>query len=185
MSFPFIEHVAWLHSAGAEWAARARWRGAPVWRARSAGDPLTACAELLEQVPRGPVRFLDRATLLLGFPYVHYLMLPWQTGLYSSDDWQGFAEATFSQQAGLDLPAWQVQLADGAFGQQRLAVATPRDLLHDLRDLFKLHHLPLGHLRAAADGRRPPVLAALARRLRAGGPRSRRPQLPISTARRA
>ncbi|MDB1108015.1 hypothetical protein [Pseudomonas extremaustralis] len=156
MSFPFIEHVAWLHSAGAEWAARARWRGAPVWRARSAGDPLTACAELLEQVPRGPVRFLDRATLLLGFPYVHYLMLPWQTGLYSSDDWQGFAEATFSQQAGLDLPAWQVQLADGAFGQQRLAVATPRDLLHDLRDLFKLHHLPLVTCE--------PLLTAVARR---------------------
>jgi hypothetical protein len=143
VSFPFIEHVAWLHSTGAEWAARARWRGAPVWHARRAGEPLAACADLLEQAPRGPVRFLDRATLLLGFPHVHYLMLPWQTGLYSRDDWQGFAEATFSQHVGLDPQVWQVQLADGAFGQQRLAVATSRALLQDLRDLFKLNHLPL------------------------------------------
>ena len=111
MSFPFIEHVAWLHSTGAEWAARARWRGAPVWHARRAGEPLAACADLLEQAPRGPVRFLDRATLLLGFPHVHYLMLPWQTGLYSRDDWQGFAEATFSQHVGLDPQVWQVQLS--------------------------------------------------------------------------
>lgn len=143
MSFPFIEHVVWLHSAGAAWAARPRWRGASVWRAQQAGEPLSACAELLEQAPRGRLRILDRATLLLGFPHVHYLMLPWQTGLYSTSDWQGFAEATFSQQAGLAPEQWQVQIANSAFGHERLAVATPQDLLQDLRDLFKLHQLPL------------------------------------------
>lgn len=143
MSFPFIEHVVWLHSAGAAWAARPRWRGANVWRARQAGEPLSACADLLEQAPRGRMRFLDRAMLLLGFPHVHYLMLPWQTGLYSASDWQGFAEATFSQQTGLDPEQWQVRLANGAFGHERLAVATARDLLQDLRDLFKLRQLPL------------------------------------------
>jgi len=143
VSFPFIEHVVWLHSTGAEWAARARWRGASIWRAQQQGEPLAVCAELLEQTPRSQVRFLDRATVLLGFPHVHYLMLPWQTGLYSQADWQDFAEATFGQQAGLDPERWQVQLANSAFGQQRLAVATPRDLLQDLRELFKLHRLPL------------------------------------------
>ncbi|PRA32415.1 hypothetical protein [Pseudomonas poae] len=143
MSFPFIEHVVWLHSAGAEWAARARWRGAPIWHAQRSGEPLAACAELLEQAPRGRVGFLDRATVLLGFPHVHYLMLPWQEGLYSRDDWQGFAEATFSQQASVDPAQWRVQVANSLFGQQRLAVATPQDLLHDLRELFKLGRLPL------------------------------------------
>ncbi|WP_236692120.1 hypothetical protein [Pseudomonas fildesensis] len=143
MSFPFIEHVVWLQSAGADWAARPRWRGAPVWRAQHHGEPLGACAELLEQAPRGRVRFLDRATVLLGFPHVHYLMLPWQTGLCSADDWQGFAEATFSQQASIDAEQWQIQVANSTFGHARLAVATPRDLLRDLRDLFKLHRLPL------------------------------------------
>lgn len=143
MSFPFIEHVVWLHSAGAEWAARARWRGSSIWRAQQTADPLAACAELLAQAPRGRVRFLDRATVLLGFPHVHYLMLPWQTGLNSQGDWQGFAQALFSQQAGIDPERWQVQVANNLFGQQRLAVATPRDLLQDLRGLFKLQRLPL------------------------------------------
>jgi hypothetical protein len=97
----------------------------------------------LEQVPRGQVRFLDHATVLLGFPHVHYLMLPWQTGVYSENDWQGFAEAAFSQQTGTDSQGWQVQVARTGFGQPRLATAIPLDLLQDLRGLFKLKTLPL------------------------------------------
>ena len=143
MSFPFIEHVVWLHSASAEWAARARWRGASIWRGQCQAEPLAACAHLLEQAPRGRVGFLDRATVLLGFPHVHYLMLPWQDGLYSQDDWQGFAEAMFGQQAGIDPEHWHVQVANSLFGQQRLGVATPRQLLQDLRELFRLNRLPL------------------------------------------
>lgn len=143
MSFPFIEHVVALHSASAEWAARPRWRGARIWHAQHTGEPLAACAALLEQAPRGHVGFLDRATVLLGFPHVHYLILPWQTGLYSAGDWQAFAEATFSQQVGIDPEHWQVQAANGHFGQACVAVATSRELLQDLRDLFKLHRLPL------------------------------------------
>lgn len=143
MSFPFTEHVVWLHNSGATWAARPRWRGATVWRAEQNGEPLAACAQLLDQAPRGRVRFLDRASVLLGFPHVHYLMLPWQTGLYRQADWQGLAEAAFSQQANISAEHWQVQIASSAFGHDRLAVAIPRELLQDLRDLFKLARLPL------------------------------------------
>ncbi|WP_200846630.1 hypothetical protein [Pseudomonas pisciculturae] len=143
MSFPFIEHVVWLHSTGAAWAARQRWRGAQIWHGQQADEPLGACAELLEQAPRGRVRFLDRATVLLGFPHVHYLMLPWQAGLNSPADWQGFAQATFRQQAGIDPEQWHLQIANSTFGSERLAVAVSRELLQDLRELFKLHRLPL------------------------------------------
>ncbi|TFY90141.1 hypothetical protein DYL59_09660 [Pseudomonas kairouanensis] len=135
--------MVWLHSAGATWAARQRWRGAAVRHAQQAGEPLGACAELLEQVPRGRVGFLDRATVLLGFPHVHYLMLPWQAGLNSAAEWQGFAQASFHQQAGLDVEQWQVQIANSTFGHERLAVAVSQALLQDLRELFKLHRLPL------------------------------------------
>ena len=156
MSFPFIEHVVGLHGASAEWGARPRWHGATVWHARHAGDPLAACAELLSQAPRGRVAFLDRATLLLGFPHVHYLMLPWQTGLYARQDWQGFAQALFNQQMGIDPEHWQIQIADSDFGQPRLACATSRLLLQELRDLFKLNRLPLVSCT--------PLLTAVARR---------------------
>lgn len=143
MSFPYIEHVVLLQHARVTWAARPRWRGASIWRARQDGEPLAACAQLLEQAPRGRARFLDRATVLLGFPHVHYLMLPWQAGLYSEADWQGFAEAAFNQQADMDPQAWHVQVASSGFGQARLAVATPVELLQDVRALFKLSTLPL------------------------------------------
>ena len=83
-------------------------------------------------------------SVLLGFPHVHYLMLPWQDGLYSPDDWQGFARATFLQDAGVDPAQCQVQIASAPFGAARLAVATPLELLRALRLLFRAQHLPLG-----------------------------------------
>ncbi|WP_222928005.1 hypothetical protein, partial [Colwellia ponticola] len=70
-------------------------------------------------------------------------MLAWQTGVYSQADWQGLAEVTFNQQAGIDPGQWQVQVANSTFGDERLAVATSRNLLQDLRELFKRQHLPL------------------------------------------
>jgi len=107
------------------------------------GEPLAACASLLEQAPRGRLRYFDRATVLLGFPHVQYAMLPWQDGLFSQADWRGFARATVSQQTGLDPLAWQVQVAEAGFGQARLAVASPLELLGDLRALFNLKGLSL------------------------------------------
>jgi len=138
-----IEHVMLLQDSGAFWAARPRWQHGQVWRAEASGEPLAACASLLAQAPRGRLRYLDRISVLLGFPHVHYWMLAWQPGLFSQADWQGFAQATFNQQTGIDPVAWQVQVADAGFGQPRLAVATPLDLLADLRALFKLKALPL------------------------------------------
>ncbi len=144
MSSLCIEHAVLLGGEGTTWAARDRWREGPVWHAQHNGEPLEACAELLEQAPRGRLKRLDRAHVLLGFPHVHYLMLPWQDGLYSPDDWQGFARATFLQDAGVDPAQCQVQIASAPFGAARLAVATPLELLHALRLLFQAQHLPLG-----------------------------------------
>lgn len=143
MSSLCFEHVVLLENGGARWAARPRWQTPPIWRGAAAGESLAACANLLEQAPRGRLRYLDRATVLLGFPHVHYWMLPWQDGLFSQADWQGFAQATLSQQTGSDPLTWQLLVADGGFGEARLAVATPLGLLEDLRALFKLKGLPL------------------------------------------
>lgn len=144
MSFLCIEHVVLLHAMGTQWVARPRWQTGTAWRNHLEGEPLSACATLLEQAPRGRLRYLDRVTVLLGFPHVHYWMLPWQSGLYNQADWQGYARASFNQQTGLDPQPWQVQVACAGYGRSRLAVATPLDLLEDLRALFKLNGLPLG-----------------------------------------
>lgn len=143
MSSLCTEHVVLLEHHGARWAARSRWKPDSVWREQVNDAPLSACATLLEQAPRGRLRWFDQATVLLGFPHVHYLMLPWQAGLYKAADWQGLAELAFSQQAGFDMQQWQVHIASAGFGVSRIAVAVRRDLLNDLRALFKLKGLTL------------------------------------------
>ncbi|CAD5203358.1 hypothetical protein [Pseudomonas sp. FEN] len=143
MSFLFIDHVVLLERDQVRWAAHPRWPAGPAWQGRERGDPLAACAALLEQAPHGRLSYLERVTLLLGFPHVHYLVLPWQEGLYSPLDWQGFALALFSQQTDLDAAQWQVAIDPARFGQVRLAAAVNNALVEALLALFQARHLPI------------------------------------------
>ncbi|MGY2182003.1 hypothetical protein [Pseudomonas agarici] len=143
MSSPFIDHVVLLAQDEVHWAARPRWPGGPLWRGRERGDPLTACAALLEQAPHGRLGYLERVTLLLGFPHVHYRVLPWQEGLYSPLDWQDFALALFSQHNDLDSAQWQVAIDPAPFGCARLAAAVDKELMESLTTLFRARHLPI------------------------------------------
>ncbi len=87
MSSPFIDHVVLLAQDEVHWAARPCWPRGPLWQGHERGDPLEACATLLERAPHGRLGYLERVTLLLGFPHVHYQILPWQEGLYRTRDW--------------------------------------------------------------------------------------------------
>ncbi|NWD09659.1 hypothetical protein HX874_32670 [Pseudomonas gingeri] len=127
------------------WAARPRWPAGPLWQGRQRGEPLAACAALLEQAPHGRVSYLERVTLLLGFPHVHYRVLPWQEGLYSALDWQGFAMALFRQHNDLDPAQWQVAIDPAPFGRERLAAAVNKELLESLKALFRARRLPITH----------------------------------------
>ncbi|MGY2226618.1 hypothetical protein ACW9IK_28320 [Pseudomonas gingeri] len=143
MSSPFIDHVVLLAQDEVRWAARPRWPAGPPWQDHERGDPLAACAALLERAPHGRVSYLERATLLLGFPHVHYRVLPWQEGLYSPLDWQGFAMALFSQHNDLDPAQWQVSIDPAPFGRVRLAAAVNTELMESLKALFQARHLPI------------------------------------------
>ncbi|NWD50500.1 hypothetical protein HX895_21290 [Pseudomonas gingeri] len=127
------------------WAARPRWPAGPLWQGRQRREPLAACAALLEQAPHGRVSYLERVTLLLGFPHVHYRVLPWQEGLYSALDWQGFAMALFRQHNDLDPAQWQVAIDPAPFGRERLAAAVNKELLESLKALFRARRLPITH----------------------------------------
>ncbi|WP_369681795.1 hypothetical protein [Pseudomonas gingeri] len=145
MSSPFIDHVVLLAQDDVHWAARPRWPAGPLWQGRQRGEPLAACAALLEQAPHGRVSYLERVTLLLGFPHVHYRVLPWQEGLYSALDWQGFAMALFRQHNDLDPAQWQVAIDPAPFGRERLAAAVNKELLESLKALFRARRLPITH----------------------------------------
>ncbi|WP_232434397.1 hypothetical protein [Pseudomonas asplenii] len=144
MSSLFIDHVLLLAHDEVHWAARPRWPNGPLWQGREHGEALGAVASLLERAPRSRLGYLERARLLLGYPHVHYQLLPWQEGLYSDLDWQGFALALFSQQGDLDPGRWQVAVDPAPFGQPRLAAAVSRDWLDALKALLRAHRLPLG-----------------------------------------
>lgn len=144
MLSPFTDHLVLLDDEGVSWTTGKHLQHPQTsWHRYQAGAPLAACVTLLDQVPRAAVRYLDRVTLVLGFPYVHYLILPWQEDLYSPADWQGFAQALFSQQSSIDPEQWQLGIAHAPFGAQRLAVAVSKNLLQDVRALFKAKHFVL------------------------------------------
>ncbi|QXI31658.1 hypothetical protein HU752_030200 [Pseudomonas vanderleydeniana] len=130
-----------------QWAARPRWPVGPLWQGRERGEALEAIATLLERAPRSRLGYLERVDLLLGYPHVHYLLLPWQEGLYSDLDWQGFAMALFGQHHDLDPTRWQVAVDPAPFGQARLAAAVGKELLEALQALLRARRLPIGSCR--------------------------------------
>ncbi|WP_397459721.1 hypothetical protein AB3464_14095 [Pseudomonas asplenii] len=145
MSSPFIDHVVLLAQDEVHWAARPCWPRGPLWQGHERGDPLEACATLLERAPHGRLGYLERVTLLLGFPHVHYQILPWQEGLYRTRDWQDFALALLRQHHDLDLEQWQVSIDPAPFGRERLAAAVDKALMASLESLFRARHLPIRH----------------------------------------
>lgn len=138
MLSPFTDHLVVIDDLGVSWATgNDLQHPATRWHSTETGEPLAACAALLDEVPRAALPYLDRATLVLGYPHVQYLMLPWQENLYSPADWKGFAAALFSQQLSLDPEEWQLEIDHAPFNAPRLAVALSKTLLDDLRALFK------------------------------------------------
>lgn len=134
----FTEHLVMLDDNKVTWACGKYLQDADcAWHEHEVDEPLAACAALMDRVPRAVVRYLDRITLVLGFPHVQYLMLPWQENLYSRADWHGFAGAIFNQQSGLDPDQWQIEIDHAPFGAVRLAAAISKNLLEELRALFK------------------------------------------------
>jgi hypothetical protein len=108
-------------------------------------EPLSAAAHAFEHALRGRIRRLDSLTVLLAYPYVRHIVLPWQGGLSSSADWQEYARAMFDDQFGGDQASthWQIVIDPAGFEQPRLAAAIDAALLDGLRILARLHKLRL------------------------------------------
>ncbi|PXX25819.1 MULTISPECIES: hypothetical protein [Burkholderia] len=143
MSSLFIEHLLTIGEASASWACRPAFGSRSAsWREVMSGESLEACANLLEMAPRGWARRLDSVTVLLGFPHTRYALLQWQDGLYSVADWTAYAQALFAEQYEVThMEPWLIAVEQAGYGAPRIAVAMDRELLGDLRTLFRTHHL--------------------------------------------
>ena len=108
-------------------------------------EPLSMAAHAFEHALRGRIRQLDSLTVLLGYPYVRHIVLPWQGGLSNTADWQEYARAMFDDQFGGDQASahWQIVIDPTGFEQPRLAAAIDAALLDGLRTLAQLHKLRL------------------------------------------
>lgn len=151
MSSLSVELNARLDAGGVHWAAR----GAAVAQGHAPGDWPEALAAALAAMPRGRLRRLDRITVWLGFPHVHYAVLPWQSFRHPADC-EALAQALFDEWlegAGGEL---SIAVADAPYGMPRLAVAVEAALLQGLRTLLHDEGLHLAQCR-------PLLVVALAR----------------------
>lgn len=145
-----MHHLMLLQGTQFSWIGRSAlaqgrnlWSGEPKRELVARSNPLFAVADLFERTPRGRLKRADKLTVLLGYPYVKHAVLPWQTGLTNSADWQRYANAVFDAQDGVANPQRQVVVDPAPFGQPRLAAAADAALIEGLQTLARLHKLRL------------------------------------------
>ncbi|MCS3804883.1 hypothetical protein HNO92_002380 [Chromobacterium alkanivorans] len=101
-------------------------------RCRHHGKPAEALAMLLGGVQRRRPAWRNRARVLLGYPWAHSQLLPWQDGLSGQRaQWRAYAQGLLRERGvGGEL---DIRLAPAAYGAARLAFAAHAPLLADLR----------------------------------------------------
>ncbi|WAS55606.1 hypothetical protein MK974_07485 [Burkholderia ambifaria] len=107
------------------------------WRARRAGEPhvvvahdglpAEALAQVLGGLPKARVPMRNRVHVVVGHPWTHGVVLPWQDGLVSDAAWDAYARALFAARA--QRGALRIRIEAGPRGRARLAVAACDTLL--------------------------------------------------------
>jgi len=145
-----MHHLMLLQGRHFTWIGRSAlalernvWSGTPKPELAAGADPLSAIADLFERTPRGRLKKADKLTVLLGYPYVKHAVLPWQSGLSTSADWQSYANAVFEARDGAADPPRQIVVDAAPSGQPRLALAADAELIQGLQKLAAQHKLRL------------------------------------------
>ncbi|WP_244098168.1 hypothetical protein [Burkholderia ambifaria] len=107
------------------------------WRARRTGEPhvvvahdglpAEALAQVLGGLPKARVPMRNRVHVVVGHPWTHGVVLPWQDGLVSDAAWDAYARALFAARA--QRGALRIRIEAGRRGRARLAVAACDTLL--------------------------------------------------------
>lgn len=70
-----------------------------------------------------PLSARARVKVVVGEPFVRYMALPWQDGLYHDDDWQVYARHMMGQCFSVSDPDWKISTSMGGYGENVLAAA--------------------------------------------------------------
>lgn len=94
------------------------------------GEPASALASLLRELPRSPLPPVNRVHLRLAHPWAHCAVLSWQEAFDDSVAWQAYARAVFAERGVAGELA--VALEDAGYRAPRLAVAALASLRDEL-----------------------------------------------------
>ncbi|WP_202948712.1 hypothetical protein, partial [Chromobacterium haemolyticum] len=102
------------------------------WRCRHHGKPAEALAMLLGGVKRRRPAWRNRVQVLLGYPWAHSQLLPWQDGLPGQrGQWRAYAQGLLRERG--VAGELDIRLAPAAYGAARLAFAAQLPLVAGLR----------------------------------------------------
>ena len=90
--------------------------------------------------------------LVLSNALVRYLVLPWQAGLASREDWKAVAQQAFRQQFGVDADNWQVRVSLDQFGAPVVTTAMHNALYDALQNASRMMGFGWDSITPAAIG---------------------------------
>ncbi|KVU38842.1 hypothetical protein WK68_14755 [Burkholderia ubonensis] len=126
----------------AQLAIRPGKNGEPVERyTQREGSALESLARVLDDARLKPAVFRDGVTVLLGFPHLQLVVVPWHDGVSRPSDFDGLAREMFIEQFGPESEHWTVVVEQARYGQARLAVSVDPDWLDDIRAVLKASRL--------------------------------------------
>ncbi|MCA8275641.1 hypothetical protein LGN17_24480 [Burkholderia sp. AU30280] len=117
----------WVHEG-----RRAPCADAPHEVVAHEGRPADALARVLAGLPKARLPMCNRMHVIVGHPWSHGVVLPWQEGLVSDAAWEAYARMLFAARA--QRGALRILIEDERRGRTRLAVAACDALLTALVD---------------------------------------------------
>lgn len=102
----------------------------------------------------------DSAVVVLSNHLVRYLVLPWQPDVTGAAETETLARVRFENTYGAAVAGWTIRVADGAWGEARVACAVDSGLIEALRGIMASRGLRLDSVQ--------PLLMAAYNDLRSG-----------------
>lgn len=111
--------------ASADWDAQGA--DAPCDTLQHEGQIAETLSRALALQKTARLPFLNRVQVVVGHPWSHLFVLPWQAGLFSNAAWQAYARASFAQSR--PEGNWRFCVRAERYGRTRLSSALCEDLL--------------------------------------------------------
>ncbi len=114
---------------------KAKLAGSVIVEPGSAPHPWSAASAALQDLIAGQGLRRLRLEIILSDRFVHYQVLPWQSGIISRKDWRAYATHCFEMVYGESVRHWSVRFDIVPPGRESLACAIQTELLDSLRNI--------------------------------------------------